>query len=272
MTIRRGSKELCRRLVELALGEPIEEVELVETQHESKELTRPGGAYLDVLARTAAGELVDVEMQATPRSDTAKRARLYSARLTKEAWSEHVEVAEERTYDYSELPRVAVVFVCDFDPLGKGLRRYTGRTVYDGSSDTDDGSVAVFLNARGSRGDLDPDLGAFLDYVAGRSVEPGSCAFVDDINAAVVRANEDPEFLEGVMQIDEKLWMSKQEGKEEGKAEGLAEGKAAGAADQRHRISQLAKRMAADGRENALVATLTDERLLDEELRRYGIG
>lgn len=65
------------------------------------------------------------------------------------------------------------------------------------------------------------------------------------------------------MRIEEKPWMSKQEG--------LGEGEPKGAADNQRKISRLAEHMAADGRQDELVATLTDEKRLDEELRRYGI-
>lgn len=264
------NKELCRRLIELTLGEPIAEMEFVEAQHEAKDYTRPGGAYLDVMARTKAGELIDVEMQATRLPGIPQRARLYSARLTKEAWSGYVERHPD-SYDYSKLPRVAVVFVCAFDPLGAGLRRYTGRTVYDGSPDTKDGALTVLLNARGSGDDIDPDLAAFLDYVAGKHVEPSSSAFVDDVDNAVAAGNADTEFLEGIMNMDEKLWISKQEGLEEGRAAGIAEGRAEGEATRQRKIAELAECMASDGRQDDLVATLTDGARLEEELRRYGI-
>lgn len=163
------------------------------------------------------------------------------------------------TYDYSSMPRVAVIFVCTFDPFGAGLRRYTGRTVYGGAPEADDGAVTVFLNAGGLGGDIDPDLAAFLDYVAGRDVTRGRSAFVDDVERAVEAGNEDGEFLGGIVDINEKLWISKQEGLTEGEA------------TQQRRISQLARRMAADGRQDELVATLTDKGRLEEEFRHYGI-
>lgn len=268
-------KELCRRLVELALDEPIEDVEFVEVQHESRNLARPGGAYLDVLARTAAGELMDVEMQTMGRQGLVRRARLYSARLTQEAWSAHLEQGEDSPYDYGRLPRIAVVFVCTFDPFDAGLRRYTGRTVYDGAGNVDDGAVTVFLSSKGSGDVVDPDLAAFLDYVASGYVQPGRSAFVEGVDRAVEANNDDSEFLGGLVNTEEIIWIKSQqaraEGLAEGKSEGLAEGKAEGEAAQQRRISELAVRMAADGRQGELIATLTDTRLLDEELRRYGI-
>lgn len=75
-------KELCRRLVELVLGEPIEEMEVVEVQHESLDLAMPWEAHADVLARTVSGALFDIEMQTEERPDIARRAMRRSGELT----------------------------------------------------------------------------------------------------------------------------------------------------------------------------------------------
>lgn len=96
--------------------------------------------------------------------------------------------------------------------------------------------------------------------MAGRPVETNSNAFVDEVDAAVSANNSDTEFMEGIVDINERLWLSKQEGRAEG------------AADSQRKISELARRMAADGRQDDLVATLTDDDRLEEELHRYGIG
>lgn len=206
-------------------------------------------------------------MQASKHAGLPRRARLYSSRLTNEAWSDYVKRNPD-SYDYSMLPRVAVIFVCDFDPFKARRRHYTGRMVYEDAEHIDDGALAVLLNARGHDSDsLDPDLAAFLDYVAGRDVTRGRSAFVDKVDHAVMMNNGDSEFREGLMQIGEKLWLSKQEGLEEGEAKGRAEG----AAGRQRKIAELARRMAADGRQDDIVATLTNDQRLEEELRRYDI-
>lgn len=256
------NKELCRRLIELSLETPIRSIEFVESQHESKDPGRVGGGYLDVLATTSEGELIDVEMQTQSQSGLPQRIRLYLGLLTRDVWSRFV--ANEHAYDFAKMPRVAVIFVCDFDPFKGGLRRYTGRMIYRGAStEVDDGMTAVILNSGGSGDAIDPELAAFLDYVAGREVEPGRSSFVDGVGRAVASANEDARFKEGLMNLDEKLWISK----EEGRAEGFSEG-----SDARQRqISELARRMAADGRQDDLVDVITDAHRLNDELRRYGI-
>lgn len=253
--------ELCRRLVELALDEPIDHIVYVQTQKESRNLERPGGTYFDVVATTASGELVDVEMQADSTKGLPQRARLYSGRLTMEAWSRHVETKHD--YEFQDMPRVAVVFVCGFDPFEKHIMRYTWHMRCDQADLAGDGAMVVYLNAEGSRGDVAPDLAAFLSYVARGEATSGESGFVDEVARSVARLSGDPEFLEGLMNMDEKLWRSEQKGLEQGRAEGSS--------TCQRQIAELAKRMAADGRKDELFDALADGQKLDAELTRYGI-
>lgn len=250
--------KLCRRLIELALEIPITKVSFVEAEHESRDVNKPGGTYFDVLATTESGELIDVEMQAENRPGILQRARLYSGRLTAEAWSRYTR--DHDSYDFREMPKVAVIFICDFDPLGSGVRRYTGKTQYTGTDgSTDDGAITVLLNARGSGDEIEPDLAAFLDYVAHDRFTPGTSNFVDDVAREVAVAKRAAGFQEGLMNMDEKLWWSKQDGMSEG------------AEQRQQQIADLAERMAADGRKDELVDVLTDSNRLEHELLHYGI-
>lgn len=259
-------KELCRRLIELALDEQIADVEFVEAQKESKDIEKPGGTYFDVLATTSDGEMIDVEMQADSIPGVLQRARLYSGRLTQEVWSRYVE--SENSYDYSKMPRIAVIFVCDFDPLGAGLRRYTGKMRYSGAADVDDGATIVFLNSRGSGDDIPADLAAFLTYAASGQFVPGTSAFVDGVARRVATVSAEAGFREGFMDLREKLWWEKQKGIEEGETRGRAEG----AEERRRQIAELAAHMSADGRQDELAEVLADDERLNAELHRYGIS
>lgn len=282
-------RELCRHLIELALEEPIEKVEFVEAQRESKDFKRPGGAYFDVLAITEKGEMIDVEMQSDSMPGLLQRARLYSGRLTREAWARYV--SEHHSYDYTKMPRVAVIIICDFDPFDDGAKRYTESLYIEGVGYVSDGATTVLLNARGSLNNVSPDLAAFLDYVASGKFNPGESAFVDDVARKVDVANDDAVFLEGLMDMDEKLWVSKEEGRQEGKEEGRAEGRQEGRAEgrqegraegrseglkegaekQRKQIAELTNHMIADHRQDELAAVLTDETRLNHELNNYGL-
>lgn len=255
--------ELCRRLIELSLDVPIAKVEFLESQHESKDINRPGGTYFDVLATTESGELIDVEMQRDSDPGLLQRAQVYLGRLVREAWTRYVET--EHSYDYTKLPKVAVIFICDYDPFGVGHRRYSARLQYDVAVEkATSPTLVVLLNAKGEGDSISTDLAAFLAYVAGKLPMPGSSEFVDSVAHEVEAANADADFLEGFMNLDEKLWRSKEDGRKEGFEQG--------AQKQRQQISELAARMSADGRGAELTSVLTNNEALERELRRYGIA
>lgn len=253
--------ELCRRLIELALDTPIANVMFVESQHESTEARMAGSAYFDVLATTSTGDLIDVEMQKSKWGNLAKRAKLYLSRLAVEAWRNRPK--QTKVSPYASLPSTAVIFVCDFDPFGKNLRRYTYlNTCRETGEVADDGAMTVFLNARGSDGNVSPELAGFLTYMGNGKVPAGN-SFVQTVDRHVAMTNHDAEFLEGLMNMEEKLWWSRQDGLEEGLEEGRKEG--------RSEVARLVACLTADGRAEELANVLQDDVRLDQELKRYGI-
>ncbi|MGN0055452.1 MAG: Rpn family recombination-promoting nuclease/putative transposase [Atopobiaceae bacterium] len=255
--------ELCRRLVELSLNRPIERVEYVETQHESARVGAPGATYFDVLATTETGEVIDVEMQASRAQAVERRARVYLARITVDEWSQVRTVSSAR--DYGFVPRAAVVFICDYDPMRAGRRRYTFEMRCNETDDLlGDGTQIVYLNARGSGDEIDSDLAAFLSYVAGEDSAAQSSDFVRAVADRVVATNEDQAFMEGVMDLEQKLWESREDGIEQGREQGRQ--------IERENIRRLFEALQKDGRESELPDIIVDPKLLDEELNRYGIN
>ena len=112
--------EICRRVLELALGIPISEV------HIQTEKTM---AYHSLLAGDS----------------------------------------------YENLPDTYVIFICDFDPFGDGLYRYsTGMVCEETGKSVSDGVRTVYLNAHGrNRDGIPEELLQFLNYVknTGRTEE-----------------------------------------------------------------------------------------------------
>lgn len=266
-----NDKELCRRLVELALGRPISSIEYLDVQHESSGVSSAGATYFDVLAMTETGEVIDVEMQASPARSLEFRGRVYLSRMTVDGWTRVKRTKNTRSY--ADVPRVALIFICGYDPLGDGCRRYTLRTrCVETDRWIDDGSIVVWLNAFGSGDDIDPELAAFLAYVAGDSTAAGKSDFVRTVADRVVATNEDHSFVEGVMDLEQKLWESHQDGVDEGMEKGLERGMEEGAQKNQALVAGLARAMSADGRGSDEIAdALSDVARFEEELGRYGI-
>lgn len=100
-----------------------------------------------------------VEMQTYREIHLPKRLRYYSA----------VNDIEQITAggSYGELKPTYVIFICNYDPFGLGLRKYTFRSRADEdiSFILKDESVKIVLNTKGDPGNMDDGLNRLLDYV-----------------------------------------------------------------------------------------------------------
>lgn len=111
--------EICRRVLELALGIPISEVH-IQTEKTMAYHSEYHGVRLDVYAADANRIRFNVEMQVTLQKFLPKRSRYYHDQIDMDALL---------TGDsYENLPDTYVIFICDFDPFGDGLYRYSTGT------------------------------------------------------------------------------------------------------------------------------------------------
>ena len=165
--------EICRRVLELALGIPISEV------HIQTEKTM---AYHSLLAGDS----------------------------------------------YENLPDTYVIFICDFDPFGDGLYRYsTGMVCEETGKSVSDGVKTVYLNAHGrNRDGIPEELLQFLDYVknTGRTEEISTTdPFVRHLQDSIDKIKQNRGMEERYMLLEEMMRNERQEGKLEGNTEGKQE-------------------------------------------------
>ena len=90
--------------------EPIEEVSIIENKELTKELIADKTGIIDVRARTAKGEEIDIEVQLTNQGNMEKRTIFYLSKL----YTNGIKQGE----DYSKLPRVITINLLDFEILG----------------------------------------------------------------------------------------------------------------------------------------------------------
>ena len=165
--------EICRRVLELALGIPISEV------HIQTEKTM---AYHSLLAGDS----------------------------------------------YENLPDTYVIFICDFDPFGDGLYRYsTGMVCEETGKSVSDGVRTVYLNAHGrNRDGIPEELLQFLNYVknTGRTEEISTTdPFVRHLQDSIDKIKQNRGMEERYMLLEEMMRNERQEGKLEGNTEGKQE-------------------------------------------------
>ena len=148
----------CRLVLECILGEPVSDltvkVEYTKPYHSEFKCIR-----LDVYAKSVAEVSYNMEMQNKNEYNLPLRSRYYQAQI---------DVASlEPGDDYSDLKPLYVIFICNFDPFGEELYRYTfAMHCEERNLSLNDGVKRIFFNIRGKNADEVPDiLIDFLGYL-----------------------------------------------------------------------------------------------------------
>ena len=209
--------EICRRVLELALGIPISEVR-IQTEKTMSYHSEYHGVRLDVYADDAEKRRFNVEMQVTLQKFLPKRSRYYHNQIDMDAL-----LAGD---SYENLPDTYVIFICDFDPFGEGLYRYsTGTYCKETGNQVKDGVETIYLNAHGTnRKDIPEELLQFLDYVKNtgrKEVISTTDPFVRHLQDTIDKIKQNRSMEERYMLLEEMMRNEKQEGNAEGKQEFL---------------------------------------------------
>ena len=214
--------EICRETLERILGI---EIARVEVSKEKSIVYNPEykGVRLDIYAKDENNTHYDVEMQALRHSAIEKRARYYHGQIDMEVLLSGV--------SYPNLPDTYVIFICDFDPLGRKKYRYTQKKICreDPQLSMDDGAHTIFLSTVGTNEDeVSPDLVRFLKYVGtplSDSEKDFDDAFIQRIQSAVKEVKASREMGARYMTFQELLNDEREAGRKEGHAAGLKEGR-----------------------------------------------
>ena len=204
--------EICRRVLELALGIPISEVH-IQTEKTMAYHSEYHGVRLDVYAADADRTRFNVEMQVTLQRFLPKRSRYYHDQIDMDAL-----LAGD---SYENLPDTYVIFICDFDPFGDGLYRYsTGMVCEETGKSVSDGVKTVYLNAHGrNRDGIPEELLQFLDYVKNTGRTEGISTtdpFVRHLQDSIDKIKQNRGMEERYMLLEEMMRNEKQKGIQEG--------------------------------------------------------
>ena len=177
----------------------------------------------------------DIEMQKVDTGNLPLRARMYSSMMDANMLDKGLE--------YEALRRSYVIFVCMFDLFEKGRTKYTFKSICEEDRDLPlgDGRCIMFLNTKGSVGDLSNDMDAFFDYLnggvssIGTGKESGS-EFVEMVDNYVLNINGDEDWRQGYMKYELNLIEKYKEGEASGEAKGISIGRAEGEANATNRM------------------------------------
>ncbi|MGN0354683.1 MAG: Rpn family recombination-promoting nuclease/putative transposase [Muricoprocola sp.] len=212
--------ENCRQFLEMALGFPIEHVDISK---EKSIIYHPEykGVRLDVYAKDENNTRYNIEMQVAKKPTLGNRVRYYHGQIDMELLLSGS--------DYAELPNVYVLFVCDFDPFGEKKYRYTFTRRCEKVSELSlqDGCTSIFLSTRGENAEEVPEkLVKFLAFVRADLEESETDfedPFIKRLQETIHRIKKSREMEERYMIFEEMLRDERAEGRAEGRAEFILE-------------------------------------------------
>ena len=186
--------KLCKPLLEMILGVKIRKIEYPELQKAIDKRYGSKSIRLDVYVEDEAGTVYDVEIQATRKKHLPKRVRYYQGIIDLNIL--------EKGEDYSKLRRSFVIFICTYDPFGKGRWVYTfeNRCREDQSVALGDGAVKIILNTKGHVGEISDDLKALLRYMDSFVPED---SYTKALDSAVTDVRKDESFRREYMVLNE---------------------------------------------------------------------
>lgn len=161
----------------------------VDTQKALAESFNKRGVRLDAYIDDGRN-IYNIEMQTTRQTALPRRARLYQA---------HMDINQlERGQQYDLLRPGFVIFICTFDPFGRGLYLYSYRnTCRETGEELGDEAYKLFFNTTGTRGEVSDSLREILRYMndpASYPVDRARLPLIRSINEAVNDAKMDDEW------------------------------------------------------------------------------
>ena len=111
-----------------------------------------------------------------------------------------------------------VIFICTFDPFGKGRHIYTfeNRCIEDLNINLNDQATKVFINTTGTLDDVDKEFEQFLKYIEQTTNDNVKNDFIKAIHNKVVSIKNDREMEVQYMTLLEREREKYEEGLEKG--------------------------------------------------------
>ncbi|MBP5275477.1 MAG: Rpn family recombination-promoting nuclease/putative transposase [Lachnospiraceae bacterium] len=203
--------ELSRDLLQCLLQKPVGEMTAVQTQREFGYVTDGKPIRLDVYNIDSNNVIYDTEIEnlnhkSVESHELPKRSRFYQASID----IDYLDKGET----YSKLPDSNVMFICTFDPFGKGYGVYTFNYTCKENQEIQlkDGATRVFYNCTYEGEDLPEDIKKFYKYIrTGKS----ESALTERIDEAVVKCRQNEIWRTQYMKERVVIMDAREEGREE---------------------------------------------------------
>ena len=224
------NKKLCKYLIEQILHIHVKDIEyLIAERNVNSPRISSKSIRLDVYVENQEGTVLDIEMQVTGEGSTVyankdEAAVIKSLPLRTRYYQSLISMDMlRRGMKYRELRKSYVIFICTFDPFGKGLPVYhfTYRCKEDNNLEMGDLTENIYLNARAADKAEDKALTDFLSYV--RDGKAGS-DFTRAIDAETKRVRNDEKWRDRYVTWEMDLSIMQEDAENRGKQAGIALG------------------------------------------------
>jgi predicted transposase/invertase (TIGR01784 family) len=209
----RNTIELLERLT----GNQIDSVRTAVGQKVIKITNDSKGVRYDVYVEDGQGVMYDAEMQKyRGKKKTAtlpKRARFYQGLMDLNILN--------RGEEYAELKQSYVIFICTFDPFGKGLCCYEFENICKDCDDLPlgDKRKVLFFNTKGKTINVSKKTADLLRYMETKQITD---EFTERLEDDVFKARQNKEWMVEYMKTYVWEMDARNEGREEGREEGVA--------------------------------------------------
>lgn len=224
------SRRICKKMLEGTLRIRIAKIRYLETEKSIAAPYRSKGIRLDVYVKDEKDTVYNIEMQIRRLEGDAlfKRARYYQSMMDADLLAAGA--------DYDELNKTIIIFICPFDPFGEGRYIYTFENLCMENKDLElrDGATKIFLNTKGTIGDIADTIKAFLRYVDGVVTDNSLVQEIEEeIRKVKLEEGERVNYMTFAMKMMEERKEGRAEGRAEGRREGRREGRKEGQRDER---------------------------------------
>ena len=213
-------KKLCKKVLECLLGQPVGELKEVISEHQMCQTEDGKMIRVDIYTEDDKA-IFDIEMQnlnkKSPQSlELPKRSRFYQSEIDVDFLN--------RGSSFKALPENNVIFICTFDPFGRGkaVYQFENRSDEIPPEPLNDGTRKYFFNCTYEGSDIPEELIHFYEFVrTGRAED----ILTEDLNHAVEEKNMAIIYRSDYLRMREMQEDARDEGREEGREEGRKEGR-----------------------------------------------
>ena len=204
-------KEFCRHILQIIL--PDIKIAKVENLYLQKQIENDDrfskDIRLDVLVTDTEGRIYNCEMQVADHHNLGQRMRYYLSKTD-------AHYALKKGSTYNDLKESYIIFLCDFDYIGKNRVRYSFHE-YEDSDKTimlPTGSSKIIINSKGKVAGNSTGLKNLVKLMKGEKISGDR--YFDYAQEKILQINQDPQRRVQIMDYETKLLEREQYGERSG--------------------------------------------------------